>query len=236
MTTEIKPASTLGHEPRLLLPLAMIFVAMLIISNTIAVKIASIGPFNVAAGIVCFPITYIFADVLVECYGYARTRIVIWTGLACLVFMAFFYYLSVVLTPAVFWQGQEAWAQFFSMAPRIVLASLIAYLAGEFVNAVVMSKIKLWTEGRHLWVRTISSTVLGEGVDSVIFALVAFGGIFETSALISIMLSGFFLKVAFEVLATPFTYLVVGWVKRVEEVDFFDRDLKSYNPLRLAHD
>lgn len=236
MNSDVKPATTLRHEPRLLLPLAMIFVATLIISNTIAVKIANIGPFNVAAGIVCFPITYIFADVLVECYGYARTRIVIWTGLACLVVMALFYYLSVVLPPAVFWQGQDAWSQFFSMAPRIVLASLVAYLAGEFVNAVVMSKVKLWTHGRYLWVRTISSTIVGEGVDSVIFALVAFAGIFETSALLSIMMSGFVLKVGYEVLATPLTYIVVGWVKRAEGVDFFDRDLKSYNPFKLAHD
>jgi uncharacterized integral membrane protein (TIGR00697 family) len=232
--SKIEQVATFPHEPRYLLALAMIFVAMLLIANTIAVKIIHFGPFDVPAGILCFPITYIFGDILVEVYGYARTRLVIWTGLACLVFMAIFYYLSAIATPAAFWHGQEAWAQFFTMAPRIVAGSLAAYFAGEFVNAVIMSKVKLWTGGRFLWVRIIGSTIFGEGVDTVIFNAIAFLGVFEMHDLLWIMLSGYVLKVAYEVLATPLTYVVVGLLKRAEGVDHFDRNLRTYNPFRLA--
>ena len=220
--------------PTYLLPLAMVFVAMLLIANTIAVKIVQLGPFNIPAGILCFPITYIFGDILVEVYGYAQTRRVIWTGLACQVLMAVFYYLSAALPPAVFWEGQEAWRSFFTMSPRIVAGSLAAYAVGEFANAVVMSKLKMRTKGRHLWIRTIGSTVIGEGIDTLIFNTVAFVGVFAGGDLISIIISGYLLKVAFEVVATPFTYWIVGWLKRKEGVDHFDYELESHSPFRLA--
>jgi uncharacterized integral membrane protein (TIGR00697 family) len=210
----------------------MVFTAMLVIANTIAVKIVAIGPFNIPAGILCFPITYIFGDVLVEVYGYARTRRVIWTGLACQVLMAAFYYLSAALPPAVFWQGQDAWSSFFSMSPRIVAGSLAAYFAGEFTNAVVMSKLKLRTKGRHLWMRTIGSTVTGQGVDTIVFNIVAFAGVFAVPDLLSIIVSGYVLKVAYEILATPGTYWVVGWLKQKEGFDHFDHELSTYNPFR----
>jgi queuosine precursor transporter len=219
--------------PRLLLPLAMLFVTMLLIANTIAVKIVSLGPFNIAGGILCFPITYIFGDVLVEVYGYARTRIVIWTGLFCQVLMAVFYYLSTILEPASFWKGQEAWAQFFSMSPRIVTGSLLAYFVGEFANAFVMSKMKIRTKGKHLWARTIGSTVVGEGADTLVFNIIAFAGVFEFGQLSSIVLSGYILKVGYEVAATPLTYAIAGWLKKQERMDHFDDTLKTYNPFRF---
>lgn len=221
--------------PKYLLPLAMVFAAMLLIANTIAVKIVHFGSFNVPAGILCFPITYIFGDALVEVYGYARTRQVIWTGLACQGLMASFYYLSTLLAPAVFWQGQEAWRTFFSASPRIVVGSLAAYAAGEFANAVVMSKLKVRTAGRHLWMRTIGSTLIGEGVDTIVFNLVAFIGVFSGANLFSIIASGYLLKVGYEVVATPLTYAIVGWLKRREGVDYFDDKLRSYNPFQISN-
>jgi uncharacterized integral membrane protein (TIGR00697 family) len=224
-----------NSNPKLLLPIGMLFVAMLLIANTIAVKIVAIGPFNIPAGILCFPITYIFGDILVEVYGYRQTRIVIWTGLFCQVLMAAFYYLSATLHPAVFWQGQDAWASFFTMSPRIVLGSLIGYFSGEFANAFVMSKMKLASNGRHLWQRTIGSTIVGEGVDTLLFSLVAFGGIFSGHQLGSVILSGYILKVSYEVIITPLTYVVVGWLKSYEQTDHFDTDVKSYNPFSLRH-
>jgi len=227
-SADVKDAAP--ENPKLLLPLAMLFVAMLLIANTIAVKIVSIGPFNIPAGILCFPITYIFGDVLVEVYGYRQTRKIIWTGLACQVLMAGFYYLSAVLKRAVFWQGQEAWAQFFTMSPRIVLGSLMGYFSGEFTNAFVMSKMKIWSQGKHLWMRTIGSTVAGEGVDTLFFNMVAFAGIFAWNQLGSIILSGYILKVVYEVVITPVTYAVVGRLKSAERIDHFDYDVKSYSP------
>lgn len=226
----IEPVSEFPHEPIYLLPLGMLFVAMLLIANTIAVKIVHFGPFDVPAGILCFPITYIFGDVLVEIYGFHRTRMVIWTGLACQAIMAGFYYLSVVLPPAGFWEGQDAWAGIFSASPRIVAASLAAYFVGELVNAVIMSKLKLWTHGRVLWVRTIGSTIFGEGIDTIVFNIVAFWGVFAAPDLLTIIISGYVLKVGYEILATPLTYGIVGRLKRAEGVDYFDRKLKSYSP------
>jgi len=225
-----------AQEPpaRLLLPTAMLFVAMLLVANTIAVKIVSIGPFNIPAGTLCFPLTYVFSDILVEVYGYRRTRQIIWMGLACQILMAVFYYLSALLKPAVFWQGQDAWAQFFSMSPRIVAGSLLGYFAGEFTNAFIMSRLKLRSQGRHLWLRTIGSTVAGEGVDTLAFNLVAFAGLFAWNQLGSIILSAYFLKVAYEVLVTPLTYALVAWLKRVEGIDHFDYDVRSYNPFSTA--
>jgi queuosine precursor transporter len=233
--SRVMQVAELPHEPRYLLPLAMLFVAMLLIANTLAAKIIHFSVFDVQAGIVCFPITYIFGDVLVEVYGYQRTRLVIWTGLFCQILMAGFYYLSTILPAAAFWHGQDAWAQFFSMSPRIVAGSLAAYFAGEFVNAVVMSKVKIWTGGRFLWVRTIGSTIFGEGVDTLIFNVIAFAGVFATPYLVSIMISAYVLKVAYEIIATPLTYLIVGGLKRAEKFDMFDNNLKTYSPFRVTN-
>lgn len=210
----------------------MLFVSLLLISNTIAVKIVSIGGFVLPAGIVCFPITYIFGDVLTEVYGFRRSRLVIWTGFFCLALMSIFYYIATKLPAASFWTDQESFARFFAFVPRIAIASFIAYLAGEYSNSVVLSRMKIWSEGRHLWMRTIGSTIVGEGIDSVIFNFAAFLFVFETKQVWHIAMSGYILKVLYEILATPLTYAIVGFLKRVEGVDHFDRDEK-YNILGL---
>jgi uncharacterized integral membrane protein (TIGR00697 family) len=207
------------------------FVAILLLSNVIgAGKVAQIvlpgiGPWPFGAGILFFPISYVIGDVLTEVYGYARARRVIWAGTAAVVFMAFMAYVVVALPPAPTWSNQAAYATIFGQVPRIVLASVCAFWAGEFVNSYVMARMKLRTGGRHLWMRTIGSTVLGEGVDSLIFYPLAFLGAagFTPGLVVTVMLTQWALKVAWEVVLTPVTYIVVGALKRAEGVDVFDR-------------
>ena len=210
-----------------------VFVALLLISNTIATKIIVLGPFLFPAGILCFPITYIFGDVLVECYGYARSRSIIWTGFFSLGLMSLFYYLAQIFPAPTFWDKQEAFEQILGQAPRIAFASLVAYWAGEFSNSYVLSRMKILTKGRYLWTRTIGSTIVGEGVDTIIFNIVAFTGIFKLEDMLVIIGSGYTIKVAYEVIATPVTYKIVGFLKRTEGIDHFDYGVK-YNPFTLV--
>ena len=206
------------------------FVAILLLSNVIgAGKVAQIvlpgiGPWPFGAGILFFPISYVIGDVLTEVYGYARARRVIWAGTAAVVFMAFMSWVVVALPPAPSWGNQAAYATIFGQVPRIVLASVCAFWAGEFVNSYVMARMKVRTAGRHLWMRTIGSTVLGEGVDSLIFYPLAFLGAegWTTMLVIQVLFTQWALKVAWEVILTPVTYLVVGFLKRREGVDVFD--------------
>ncbi len=206
------------------------FVAILLLSNVIgAGKVAQIvlpgiGPWPFGAGILFFPISYVIGDVLTEVYGYARARRVIWAGTAAVVFMAFMSWVVVALPPAPSWGNQAAYATIFGQVPRIVLASVCAFWAGEFVNSYVMARMKVRTAGRHLWMRTIGSTVLGEGVDSLIFYPLAFLGAegFTPRLVVTVMLTQWALKVTWEVLLTPVTYVVVGALKRAEGVDVFD--------------
>ncbi|HEV2804783.1 MAG TPA: queuosine precursor transporter [Chthoniobacterales bacterium] len=210
---------------------AMLFVTTLIISNTIAVKVISLWGFTLPAGIITFPLAYLAGDVLTEVYGFRRTRPLIWSGFFCLGLVSLFYWLSTLLQPAAFWiSDNAAFTKFFGFVPRIVLASLIAYLIGEFLNSVVMSRLKVATNGRHLWLRAIGSTVIGEGADSLIFNFTAFGGVFPTGTVAYIALSGFVLKTAYEVVALPLTYFVVAWLKRAEGIDTYDRGIK-YSPI-----
>jgi len=228
-TTETAASS---FQPRYLLPLGMVFAVTLVISNTLAAKIVQLGPFSVAGGIVCFPLTYVLADVAVEVYGYARSRQVIWTGVACLILMSACYTIGAYLTPAPFWEGQESWVQFFTMSPRIVAGSITAYLCGEFVNAYIMSRMKVATAGRHFGARAILSTIAGEALDSGVFNFVAFAGVFGWNELWVIALSGFLLKTGYEVAIVPITYRCAVWLKRLEGHDHFDVDLESYNPFK----
>jgi len=218
--------------PRLFPVVGMIFVAFLLISNTIAVKIVEIWGFFLPAGILCFPVTYIFGDILTEVYGFRRSRLVIWTGFLCLLFMSLFYWGSTLLTPAPFWEAQESYARFFRLSPRIALASFIAYLVGEFSNSIVLSRMKILFRGRHLWMRTIGSTIVGEGIDSVIFNFSAFAGVFHLREVAYIALSGYVLKVAYEIVATPLTYAAVSFLKKFEGVDHYDHGIR-YNPIGL---
>ena len=203
------------------------FVAVLLLSNVIgAAKPAAIEiggePWVFGAGILFFPLGYVIGDVLTEVYGYARARRVIWAGFAGLVFMAFMSWVVVSLPPAEGWEGQAAYESVFGQVPRIVFASIIAFWAGEFVNSYVMARMKIWTQGRHLWSRTIGSTFVGQGVDSLIFYPLAFWGVWENGAVVMVMVTNWGLKVLWEVVLTPVTYAVVGWLKRKEGVDLFD--------------
>ena len=201
------------------------FVAVLLLSNVIgAAKLASVGGFTFGAGILFFPLSYVIGDVLTEVYGYDRARRCIWVGFAALIFMAFMSWAVVAMPPAASWDGQEAYEQVFGQVPRIVLASIVAFWAGEFVNAFVLAKMKLWTDGKALWSRTIGSTVFGQAVDSAIFYPLAFLGVWETRDVMLVMVTNWGLKVAWEALLTPVTYAAVGALKRSEGVDIFDRD------------
>jgi uncharacterized integral membrane protein (TIGR00697 family) len=208
------------------------FVAMLMISNIVATKLFSIGPLILTGGILVFPITYIFGDVLTEVYGYARSRKIIWTGFFALIFMSLIFWVVGLLPPAPTWQNQEAYNLILGVVPRIVLASIVGYWAGEFANSFVLAKLKLITKGKHLWMRTIGSTIVGEGIDTTLFVLIAFYGVISGSVLILAILSGYLFKVVYEVLATPITYKVVGFLKRVEGVDHYDYETK-FSPFML---
>ena len=199
------------------------FVAILLLSNVIgAAKVATVGGWEFGAGILFFPLGYVIGDVLTEVYGYARARRCIWVGFTALLFMAFMSWVVVSLPPAPRWEGQAAYESVFGQVPRIVLASIVAFWAGEFVNSIVLAKMKIWTRGEKLWTRTIGSTVLGQGVDSLIFYPLAFWGIWSTAQVLTVMATNWALKVGWEVVLTPVTYAVVGWLKRSEGVDVFD--------------
>jgi len=200
---------------------AVLYVTALLVANTIAVKIIMVFGYPIPAGILCFPISYIIGDVLTEVYGFKNARRIILYGFVSLGLMVLLYSLASVIEPAPFWENQDAFSLIFSFVPRIALGSLVAYLVGSLLNSYYMVIIKKITRGRFLWVRTIGSTIIGEGVDSVIFNTIAFIGVFSYSNLLVIILTGWLMKTFYEVLATPFTYYVVGFLKRREaKIDF----------------
>jgi len=213
------------------------FVTVLLLSNVIGagkvavIDLPGLGPWPFGAGILFFPIAYVIGDVLTEVYGYARARRCIWAGFAALLFMAFMAFVVVALPPAPTWHGQQAYEQVFGQVPRIVFASIAAFWAGEFVNSYVLARMKIWTRGRHLWTRTIGSTVAGQGVDSLIFYPLAFYGVWDNDTLLVVLLTQWALKVGWEALLTPVTYAVVGWLKRREGVDVFD-EATDFTPFR----
>jgi uncharacterized integral membrane protein (TIGR00697 family) len=216
------------------------FVTVLVCSNLIGpAKIAQlqfplIGAVSFGAGVLFFPISYVFGDVLTEVYGYARARKVIWAGFAALAFASFMATVVVALPPAPFWQHQDAYEVAFGSTWRIVAASMTAYFCGEFVNSYVLAKMKIATAGRWLWTRTIGSTIAGEAVDSLLFYPLAFygSGIIPDEKLPVVMAAQFVSKVAVEVVFTPVTYKVVGWLKRAEQEDYYDRDT-DFTPFTL---
>lgn len=216
------------------------FVAVLLCSNLIGVhKVSSVslpfyGEYIYGAGVLFFPITYLFGDILTEVYGYARSRKVIWAGFGAMIFASFMAFIVTNLPPArtMSPESQQALNIIFGQTPRIVLASLTAFWIGEFVNSFVLAKMKLWTGGKYLWTRTIGSTVMGEIADSLVFYPIAFYGTWSNEQLISVMIGNYFIKVLWEVLATPFTYVIVRFLKRAESEDYFDRDT-DFNPFTL---
>jgi uncharacterized integral membrane protein (TIGR00697 family) len=215
-----------------------LFVTTLITSNIIAVKLVNLFGLFVPAAVILFPIAYIFGDVLTEVYGYAHARQVIWTGFFCNLVAVIAIWLGGLLPAAPFWAAgnfatsqtaQQAYQAILGAAPRLLLASFIAYLIGEFLNSFVLAKLKLKTAGKFLWIRTIGSTLIGQGADSAVFITIAFVGIIPANGLVLAILSQWFLKTAYETIATPLTYVVVNALKKAENEDYFDRDT-NFNP------
>lgn len=207
-----------------------IFVTSLITANTIAVKVISLGPVFLPAAIFVFPLSYIFGDILTEVYGYRWTRKVIWLGfIANLIFVAFVW-LGQILPPAPFWEGQQAYESILGYTPRLLAASFLGYLAGEFVNSFIMAKMKILTQGRWLWSRTIGSTIVGQGLDTSIFITLAFIG--TPSFMLVMILYHWLAKTAIEALATPLTYAVVNFLKKKEAIDTYDYET-DFNPFLI---
>jgi uncharacterized integral membrane protein (TIGR00697 family) len=217
------------------------FVTVLLLSNVLGagkvavIQLPLVGEWPFGAGILFFPLAYVLGDMLTEVYGYARARRCIWAGTAAMLFMAFMATVVVALPPARDWGGQAAYEQVFGQVPRIVGASIVAFWAGEFANSFVMAKMKLWSRGRHLWTRTIGSTVVGQGIDSALFYPLAFLGApgWTPELVLTVMLTQWVLKVAWEALLTPVTYAVIGFLKRREGIDVYD-ERTDFTPFRAA--
>jgi uncharacterized integral membrane protein (TIGR00697 family) len=209
-----------------------LFVAVLLISNVASTKVLDLGPFTFDGGTILFPISYIFGDILTEVYGYKRSRRVIWTGFFCAFLMSAVFMIVGKLPPAADWGNQEAYDKILGLTPRIVLASLIAYFSGEFSNSYTLARMKIMTKGRWLWTRTIGSTVVGEGVDTALFVMIAFYGVFPNDLLVTVMISNYIFKVAFETFFTPLTYMVVRFLKLREGIDTYDYGT-NFNPFAL---
>jgi uncharacterized integral membrane protein (TIGR00697 family) len=211
--------------------IAAIFVTCLITANIIAVKIIGIGSVFLPAAIIVFPLSYIFGDILTEVYGYRWARRVIWLGFLCNLIFVFFAWMGQLLPAAPFWEGQEAYASILGYAPRLLIASFCGYLAGEFVNSFIMAKMKIATQGRWLWTRTIGSTIVGQGLDTSIFIIIAFAG---TPSFAPIMILYHWLaKTAIEALATPFTYTAINFLKKKERIDVYDYKT-DFNPFAIS--
>jgi hypothetical protein len=210
-----------------------VFITCLLVSNIMAVKLISIFGFILPAAIIIFPISYIVGDVLTEVYGYKTARRVIWLGFLCNLAMVLALWLGQILPPASFWDGQAGYERILGYAPRILVASFLAYLVGEFANSFVLAKMKIATQGRWLWTRTIGSTLVGQGLDSLVFITLAFVGTIPLRVLMLTVVTQWLVKSAYEAAVTPCTYLVVNYLKRKEHVDVYDRETK-FNPLLIA--
>jgi len=217
-------------------------VVVLLVSNLVAQKIcafgpfhlgrAALGPFEVSAAVLLFPITYIFGDVFTEVYGYAASRHAIWLGFFAMGLLSLMGLITIRLPAATGWHNQQAFTTVFGFLPRILAASLIAYWAGEFANSLTVAKMKIATQGRYLWTRTIGSTIVGQAVDTALVITLTFGFTVPWKTIGNMILSSYLLKVAYETLATPLTYIVVGWLKRSEGVDVYDRH-ENFNPFHF---
>jgi queuosine precursor transporter len=215
------------------LVIVSVFIGCLLTSNVIAVKLISVLGLVMPAGVIVFPLSYIAGDVLTEVYGYGQARRVIWLGFLSNAIMVLAIWLGQVLPPPVFWDGQGAYERILGYTPRLLVASLLAYLVGEFANSFVLAKMKIATRGRWLWTRTIGSTVVGEGLDSLVFIGVAFSGVLPPGTLASAVLTQWVVKTGYEVVATPVTYAVVRFLKRKEKLDTFDHGTR-FNPLQIS--
>ena len=211
---------------------AMAFVAVYLISQVSSSKLFVVGSLQLPGAAVVFPLSYVFGDILTEVYGYDRTRRVIWAGFASAILMALVLWVVQILPPAPGWPDQPAYEAILGVVPRMVLGSITAYWAGEFTNSYIMAKMKLLTNGRHLWTRTVGSTVIGQAVDSTVFILVAFAGRLPWGVLFQIAATLYMAKVVYEIAATPLTYWIVRQLKKAEGIDVFDRKT-DFTPFKL---
>jgi queuosine precursor transporter len=209
------------------------FVVILLVSNLIAQKVCQIGPFPVSGAVLLFPITYIFGDIFTEVYGFAASRRAIWLGFFGTALLYLMGAIVIALPAAPGWPNQRAFSIVFGFIPRILAASLIAFWAGEFANSYTMARLKLLTGGHKLWTRTIGSTIVGQAVDTVLVVTLTFAGIIPVQTILKTIATGYCLKVGYEVIATPITYLVINWLKRSEHADAFDRN-ENFNPFSFA--
>ncbi len=207
-----------------------IFITCLITANITAVKLVTVFGLMLPAAIIIFPISYIFGDILTEVYGYRQARRVIWLGFFCNLIAVAAIWIGQILPAASFWDGQAAYERILGYTPRLLLASFLAYLVGEFANSFVLAKMKIATKGRWLWTRTIGSTLVGEGLDSLIFMTLAFAGTLPPTALASAVITQWLVKSAYEAAVTPVTYVVVKFLKQREGMDVYDYDTR-FNPL-----
>lgn len=217
---------------KLFLCIAVCYVTCLLLSNLIAGKMWAVtDAVTLPAAVILFPITYIFGDVFTEVYGFQKARTIIWLGFGCSFFAVLIYLITIALPHPSFWENQNAYAAVMGTTPRVALASFAGYLFGEFSNSMILSRLKVATKGKHLWVRTIASTLVGEGFDSIIFITISFWGTMDNGTVLQMILFQYLFKVCYEVIFTPVTYGVVRWLKRQEGVDTYDYDVK-YNVLR----
>ena len=215
--------------------LTIAFVVTLLVSNLLAQKIIRVGPVSTSGAMILFPITYIFGDVFTEIYGYAASRRAIWYGFFATGLLYAVSAVVIALPADPGFKNQAAFVAVFGILPRILIASLLAFWAGEFANSYTMARLKLLTRGRWLWTRTVGSTIVGQAVDTTLVILITFAGLYSAQVLVKIILTGYLLKVAYEVLATPITYGVIRWLKRAEGIDAFDRHT-DFNPFRWNPD
>jgi len=233
MSQDQKPLSMNTGYSRYFLVVVSLFITCLITANIIAVKLITVFGLVLPAAVIVFPISYILGDVLTEVYGYRQARSVIWLGFACNLILVIAVWLGGILPAASFWDGQAAYARILGYTPRILAASFLAYLVGEFSNSFVLAKLKIATNGRHLWTRTIGSTLVGQGLDSMVFITLAFVGTIPFSGLLSAIITQWLVKTAYEAAVTPFTYKAVNFLKSWEGLDVYDYDTR-FNPLLIS--
>jgi len=203
-----------------------------LLNDVTAGKLIQLGIFSVSAATIFFPVTYILSDIFTEVYGYSKARSRVWLLLLCSVIAGIVYSIVAFLPPAIGFDANDAYVRVFSQVPRILVASWIAFFFGSIVNDFVLAKMKIWAKGKHLWTRTIGSTIFGEGVDTILFFTLAFYAIIPNNLLVSVIFSAFFLKVAIEVVMTPITYKVIAKLKKVEGEDYYDYNT-NFNPMKI---
>ena len=229
---EPAPSSAPARFSAWFVVITALFVTSLITANIAAVKLINLRGLILDAGVVSFPVSYIFGDVLTEVYGYRQARRVIWLGFLCNLLAVVTLWIGGQLPAASFWDGQAAFDRILGYTPRLLGASFLAYLVGEFANSFILAKLKILTRGRWLWTRTITSTLVGEGLDSAVFVTAAFAGVIPGSAMLAAIASQWLFKTGYEIIATPLTYWVVNALKKREGVDAYDYDT-HFNPLAL---